>query len=249
MLIRTTSQCSAGLRPVIVPVPSTWPCTRCPPRRPSSRSDRSRFTTAPGPSSPRPDLLRVSPITSAVNAPPDMAVTVRQTPLTAIESPVAVPAVTRGPRTVSLAASPSLSSATTSPSSSTIPVNTASSSAAASSHAGSGDAKMRRHGGEAAAGRAVRVLPPIRPFTVGPGIPPDQPADGIGRVADYHRRLGVTPTPEHALLEPVCHGCYSAAQPGRLAGRLTPAAWLLRQHRAPAAPPTRAAPRPRLSGG
>lgn len=43
-----------------------------------------------------------------------------------------------------------------------------------------------------------RALPPIRTFTVGPGVPPGQPADGIGRVADYHRRLGVSPTPEHA---------------------------------------------------
>jgi len=50
--------------------------------------------------------------------------------------------------------------------------------------------------------RAARVLPPIRTFTVGPGIPPGQPAAGagrLGRVADCHRRLGVSPTPEHAF--------------------------------------------------
>ena len=41
------------------------------------------------------------------------------------------------------------------------------------------------------------VLPTIRTFTVGPGVPPGQPAAGCGRVADCHRRLGVSPTPEH----------------------------------------------------
>jgi hypothetical protein len=41
------------------------------------------------------------------------------------------------------------------------------------------------------------VLPPIRTLTVGPGIPPGQPADGFGRVADCHRRFGLSPTPEH----------------------------------------------------
>ncbi|GAA2384307.1 hypothetical protein GCM10010404_46020 [Nonomuraea africana] len=44
----------------------------------------------------------------------------------------------------------------------------------------------------------TRALPPIRTFTVGPGISPSQPADGIGRVADCHRRFGLSPTPEHA---------------------------------------------------
>src|SRR3954453_6510825 len=49
---------------------------------------------------------------------------------------------------------------------------------------------------------ACFVLPPIRTFTVGPGISPGQPAAGCGRVADWKRRLGITPTPEH--VEPVC---------------------------------------------
>src|SRR4029078_9788445 len=40
--------------------------------------------------------------------------------------------------------------------------------------------------------------PPIRTLTVGPGVPPGQPADGLGRVADCHRRFGIAPTPEHA---------------------------------------------------
>ena len=52
----------------IVPVPSTWPCTRCPPSRPSSRIGRSRLTGTPAASAPRQLRSRVSRITSAVNA-------------------------------------------------------------------------------------------------------------------------------------------------------------------------------------
>jgi len=70
---------------------------------------------------------------------------------------------------------------------------------------------MRKHSLSAA-----RVLPPIRTVTVGPGIPPGQPADGLGRVAGYHRRFGVSPTPEHAYLQqPVCHARYSGRDPRR----------------------------------
>ena len=63
--------------------------------------------------------------------------------------------------------------------------------------------------------RAPGVLPPIRTFTVGPGVPPGQPAGSQpcgcvpDRVADCHRRFGISPTPEHAvrsyLSRPVCH--------------------------------------------
>ena len=79
-----------------------------------------------------------------------------------------------------------------------------------------------------------RVLPPIRTFTVGPGVPPGQPVTTIaggGRVADCHRRLGIAPTPEHAvrsnLSPPVCHaGTGSRAMPARprraARGRLGP---------------------------
>ncbi len=63
-------------------------------------------------------------MTSAVNVPPSLSTTVRQTPLTEIESPWAASVVTTGPRTVMRAASVSGSTATTSPSSSTMPVNT-----------------------------------------------------------------------------------------------------------------------------
>src|SRR3984885_10058709 len=97
----------------------------CPPSLSSSRIGRSRFTGEPAARAPRPDLLRVSLITSALNVPPAKSVTVRQTPLMAMESPLTASAVTSGPRTVSRAASLNSSMATISPSSSTIPVNTA----------------------------------------------------------------------------------------------------------------------------
>ena len=47
-----------------------------------------------------------------------------------------------------------------------------------------------------------RVLPPIRTLTVGPGIPPDRlpRSHRAEEFADYHRRLGFSPTPEHVLL-------------------------------------------------
>ena len=45
----------------------------------------------------------------------------------------------------------------------------------------------------------------IRTLTVGPGIPPDQPATGCGRVADCDRRCGISPPPEHAALAQACH--------------------------------------------
>src|SRR5580693_2279872 len=106
---------------MIVPVPSTWPCTRCPPRRSARRTDCSRLTGAPALSAPRPDRSRVSPITSAVKVPSRVPVTVRHTPLTAIESPGDTPSV--DPRMVSRAASPRCSMPATSPSSATIPVN------------------------------------------------------------------------------------------------------------------------------
>ncbi len=47
--------------------------------------------------------------------------------------------------------------------------------------------------------RHLRALP-IRTLTVGPGVTPGQPVTGCDRVADFHRRLGITPTPEHASI-------------------------------------------------
>ena len=44
----TVSQRSPGVRFTIVAVPSTWPCTTCPPKRPSARVARSRLTPSLG---------------------------------------------------------------------------------------------------------------------------------------------------------------------------------------------------------
>src|SRR3954451_24069102 len=120
----TVSQCSAGSRARISPVPSTWPCTMWPPSRPVTGTARSRLTGLPGASAPRLERCSVSAITSAVKASPWTSTTVRQTPLTEIESPCPASDVTAAPRTVSRAAASSSSRRTTSPSSSTIPVNT-----------------------------------------------------------------------------------------------------------------------------
>jgi len=58
------------------------------------------------------------------------------------------------------------------------------------------------------------VLPTIRTFTVGLGVPPSQPAAGCGRVADCHRRFGIAPTPEHVNTDYATHewtlNCLSA---------------------------------------
>src|SRR5271166_5789000 len=195
-LMRTWSQCSAGALEMIALVASTWPCTRWPPRRSARRTERSRLTGAPGTSAPRPDRSRVSPITSAVKVPSRISVTVRHTPLTATDSPRATPSVE--PRMVSLAASPRCSTLATSPSSATIPVNIRAYLLEAQPASGSGGGAGTRPCA-ARADPTARVLPPIRTFTVGPGISPAQPPAGCGRVADFHRRFGVSPTPEHAF--------------------------------------------------
>src|SRR6185437_6697646 len=46
-VMRTWSQCSAGVREMIVAVASTCPCTRCPPIRSARRTERSRLTGSP----------------------------------------------------------------------------------------------------------------------------------------------------------------------------------------------------------
>ena len=96
-----------------------------PPSRLLTAAARSRLTWLPTSTPRRLDRLRVSAITSAVNAPSgSTSTTVRQTPFTAIESPWPASAVTTGPRMTNRAASAKSSLPTTSPSSSTIPVNT-----------------------------------------------------------------------------------------------------------------------------
>ena len=71
-----------------VPVPSTWPCTTCPPRRSAARSGSSRFTRAPALSAPeRGALERLGHRLARGSPPPPTSVAVRHTPLTATESP------------------------------------------------------------------------------------------------------------------------------------------------------------------
>src|SRR5690606_18264463 len=71
---------------------------------------------------------------------------------------------------------------------------------------GCDDAKLRlrtpvgAHRRRTAGCRRRHVLTPIRTVTVGPGVPPGPPFTLAGvRVADCHRRFGLSPTPEHVL--------------------------------------------------
>jgi hypothetical protein len=64
------------------------------------------LTGLPAVSTPSDERRRVSPITSAVNTPSTLSMTVRQTPLTEIESPCRASEVTTGPRTAITAESP-----------------------------------------------------------------------------------------------------------------------------------------------
>ena len=73
---------------LMVPRPSTWPLTRWPPMRVEGVIAFSRFTRLPTLICLSEVSDRVSPDTSALKvSPPSRAVTVRQTPLTAMESP------------------------------------------------------------------------------------------------------------------------------------------------------------------
>src|SRR3954449_6665364 len=105
-------------------MPSTWPCMRCPPNRVWGVTARSRLTCAPAVTEPRLLRLSVSAMTSVLQTPSVTSVTVRQTPLTAIESPRATSCRTRSARIRSTAASDWSSRTKSVPTSSTIPVNT-----------------------------------------------------------------------------------------------------------------------------
>src|SRR5690606_40886571 len=85
----------------------------------------SRFTGSPGCSEPSALRSSVSRMTSKLISSRSISTTVRQTPLTAIESPSLVSVTTSGPRTRSSALRPpgTQPSPVTSPSSSPIPVN------------------------------------------------------------------------------------------------------------------------------
>src|SRR6267378_486041 len=69
------------------PVPSTCPCTMCPPKRPSARRGSSRFTRAPSCMRENDVRFQVSSARSNVTEFAVISTAVRQTPLTAIESP------------------------------------------------------------------------------------------------------------------------------------------------------------------
>src|SRR3954468_16056119 len=126
--MRTTSQCSPGVRCRTVPTPSTWPCTMWPPSRVCALTARSRLTGSPAWALPRLLRRRVSPITSVLQVSPPSSVrtsvTVRQTPLTEIESPSATSSRTFRARISRRAASDWSSRTSRVPTSSTIPVNT-----------------------------------------------------------------------------------------------------------------------------
>ena len=104
------------------PQASTCPETRCPPKRPPQAMARSRLTFEPGLRLPREVRRSVSGIASAVKCPLP-GVTVRQTPLTAILSPVAVPSSTLEASISSTTPEPPPRMERTVPISSIIPVN------------------------------------------------------------------------------------------------------------------------------
>ena len=94
-----------------------------PPRRSEARSESSRLTAEPVAAPPSEERRSVSCITSAWNWPSAIAVAVRQTPLTATESPSAISSASRV-RTPSVTPSSLLSTTVTCPRSWTSPVNT-----------------------------------------------------------------------------------------------------------------------------
>ena len=87
VLMVTHTAFSSSLMDVMVPVPSMWPLTMCPPNLPFAGIALSRLTLLPCLSMPRELLDMVSLITSAVNMFALMCDTVRHTPFTATLSP------------------------------------------------------------------------------------------------------------------------------------------------------------------
>src|SRR6187200_3263252 len=73
--------------PATRPTPSTWPSTKCPPRRPSNLSGLSRLTRSPASTLPSVVTRIVSGEIVARKQEDAREVTVRQTPLTATLSP------------------------------------------------------------------------------------------------------------------------------------------------------------------
>ena len=65
----TTRALSSGVTDVTVPTPSTWPLTRCPPRRERRVSARSRLSRSPGRRSESVVRRTVSGMASALKPP------------------------------------------------------------------------------------------------------------------------------------------------------------------------------------
>src|ERR1039457_3129681 len=105
------------------PVPSTWPCTMWPLKRPLGESGRSRFTREPARRSPRLVRLRVSGARPAEKEPGSRSTAVRQTPLTAMLAPSVISCPTVEQRTFRRAPAVRVWTDSSVPSSSMIPVN------------------------------------------------------------------------------------------------------------------------------
>ena len=107
----------------ICPVPSTCPATICPPNLPFAGMARSRFTGLFRLHCASDDRFNVSCITSAVNVSRSKEVTVRQTPLTAMLSPICTSSSTFPAAIVSTAECAPFATSRIVPISSMIPVN------------------------------------------------------------------------------------------------------------------------------
>ena len=104
------------------PIPSTWPCTTCPPSRSPARSGSSRFTSSPAASGPSELRSSVSAMRSAANEP---RVRVARGEADAVhrDRVAAASSAASGVRTRSRAPGPACSIASTVPLSATSPVN------------------------------------------------------------------------------------------------------------------------------
>ena len=106
-------------------VSSMWPCTTWPPRRPSIRTGRSRFTGSPASRCPRAVRAMVSGTASAAHHPSPWSTAVRQQPFTAIDAPIVTSSSTRCASITRRIPLPPLGSRDRMrPSSSMMPVNT-----------------------------------------------------------------------------------------------------------------------------
>src|SRR6266508_1216543 len=121
--IRTRAVDSTRVTSSTVPIPSTWPRTRCPPTAAPNRNGRSRLTASPAERRPSVVRLSVSGPTSNASASGLAATTVRQTPFTATLAPTSLPSRATCAATARRTTSPCRSTARTVAISSTIPVN------------------------------------------------------------------------------------------------------------------------------